>query len=144
MNSSQSVEQRPLPVTEAVLDASAVLARLQDEPGAHIVDAALERGTCVISAVNLAEVGARLSDRGASPAAVSAGLAALPLAVVAFDEATALATAALRPSTRQAGLSLGDRACIALAESLGVPVITCDLAWQDLSLAVPVLLARAT
>lgn len=130
-------------MVEAVLDASAVLARLQDERGAEVVDAVLERGPCAISAVNLAEVGARLSDRGATPAAIEAGVAAFPLEIIAFDEAAAYASALLRPPTRQAGLSLGDRACITLAETLSVPVITCDRAWQQLSLTVPVILARA-
>ncbi len=132
------------PMVEAVLDASAVLARLQDEPGAEVVDTALERGPCAISAVNLAEVAARLSDRGATPAAIEAGLAAFPLEIIAFDEAAAYASALLRPSNHQAGLSLGDRACIALAETLSVPVITCDPAVDNFrSLCPPSSPARA-
>lgn len=95
-----------------------------------------------MSVVNLAEVATRLVERGAVREDLDRVFGPLGIEMYAFATESAFSAALLRPSTRQAGLSLGDRACIALAESLSVPVITCDRAWQALSLSVPVILAR--
>lgn len=117
-----------------VLDASALLAYLREEPGADVVAEAIAGGV-VISTVNLAEVFSRSADRGADPAKLAAkltqsGLLDGAITVEPFTAADAIDVAHLRPLTRDAGLSLGDRACLALARRLGAPVLTADTAWQ--------------
>ena len=131
-------------MTEVVLDASALLAVLLQEPGAEIVERALDAGPCGISAVNLAEVVTKLVDRGGDEKTIRAGLDALQLDIRPFDEALAIDAGMLRPLTRPLGLSLGDRACIALARSLDLPVMTADRKWDRLDLGIAVLLARPT
>lgn len=123
-----------------VFDASVVLAFLGNEPGgdgatAHLPGAA-------ISAVNLAEVASKLADRGMDSSIIAQVLENLGLHVVPFDTPAAHATAALRGPTRRAGLSLGDRACLALAQALGLPVMTADSSWAGLDLGVDVQLIR--
>jgi ribonuclease VapC len=118
-----------------VLDASALLAYLRDEPGAEVVSEAIAGGTAV-SAVNLAELLSRVADRGRDPAALvermtEGGLLGGAIAVESFTTADAVETARLRPLTRKAGLSLGDRACLALARRLEAPALTADLAWSE-------------
>jgi ribonuclease VapC len=117
-----------------VLDASALLAYLREEPGADVVAEAIAGGV-VLSTVNLAEVFSRSADRGADPAKLAAtltqsGLLDGAIAVEPFTATDAIDVAHLRPLTRDAGLSLGDRACLALARRLGAPVLTADTAWQ--------------
>lgn len=121
-----------------VLDASALLAYLRDEPGADVVADAVATGA-VISTVNLGEVLSRVADRGADPARVARqmtdrGLLGGALAVEPFTTADAIEIARLRPLTRDLGLSLGDRACLALASRLDAPVLTADSAWSTLDL----------
>jgi ribonuclease VapC len=110
-----------------VLDASALLALLQDEPGAERV-AELLSGAAM-SAVNLSEVVAKLIDHGMPAADVREALDGLPLDVHAFDREAAFAAGELRRITRGAGLSLGDKACLALAARLDVAAVTADRAW---------------
>lgn len=119
-----------------VLDASAVLALLQAEPGWEAVLARVEHGGCCMSAVNVTEVLTRLIDRGLSGSDAEAAFDALELAVSAFDDAAARACAALRPATRGLGLSIGDRACLALAQALQLPALTVDRAWVQLDCGV--------
>ena len=123
-----------------VLDASALLALINAEPGAEIVAAAL--GEAAIGAVNLAEVVTKLIDLGVPAADAWSETASLVPVVVDFGPELANATARLRAATRQAGLSLGDRACLALAKRLGQPVLTTDRAWGDLSIGVEIRLIR--
>ena len=118
------------PEGTVVLDASAVLALLGDEPGAEAVLAALPRAT--ISAVNLSEVVAKLAERGMPEEAIRAALDGLDLDPRPFDAAAAHAAGALRPATRAAGLGLGDRACLALAARLGAMALTADPGWAAL------------
>ncbi len=125
---------------DVVLDASAVLAAVNNEPGADIVAGYMT--DAAISAVNLTEVLSRLSDFGLDDEACRAVLAALNLRVVPFDEAAALETGKLRAATRSLGLSLGDRACLALARSLKACVVTADRTWSRLALDVEVRLIR--
>ena len=103
--------------TGVVLDASAVLALLQQEPGATRVAALLPDAW--ISAVNLSEVVAKLIDHGVPADALVPALWQLSLRVQAFDSDAAIRAGELRAATRPLGLSLGDRACLALAQSLG-------------------------
>jgi ribonuclease VapC len=120
----------------SIIDASALLALLQAEPGQDLVASALDAAGAAISAVNLSEVVAKLRDNDATESDISEvvdGLASNGLEVVAFDEALALASGFLRPVTRAAGLSLGDRACLALGRARGEPVLTADRAWVDVA-----------
>ena len=119
-----------------VLDASALLCLLHDEKGAGRVAQALSRS--VVSAVNLSEAIAKLADAGLSAQRISAALEALQLAVVAFDEEQATLAGLLRPKTKRAGLSLGDRACLALGQLRKAMVLTCDKRWSSLDLGIAV------
>lgn len=114
-----------------ILDASAVLALLADEPGAEAVEAALAE-VASISAVNLAEVVSILSDRGMPTGEIAMAIAALGLGVEPFGEVDAYEAGALRAATKSLGLSLGDRACLALARGSGGRVLTADRSWSNL------------
>ena len=127
-------------MSEIVLDASALLALFHGEPGAGRVIEALP--SAVIGAVNLAEVAAKLQERGMPDDRVRANIEALELTVVPFGGQLAIQTGLLRATTRHAGLSLGDRACLALARSRGATALTTDRAWQALDIGVSVALAR--
>jgi len=123
-------------VSEIVLDASAVLAWLKDEPGHQEVEAVLPEA--VISAVNLSEVMAKLVEGGMpEPKAISI-LEELGLEVVPFDTDLAFRAGALRPLTKPLGLSLGDRACLALGIYLALPVMTAERNWQNLPLPISI------
>jgi PIN domain nuclease of toxin-antitoxin system len=126
-------------MTDVVLDASAVLAMIREEPGA--ADVATRLVGARLSTVNLAEVAQRLADQWPD-AQVGAVLAAFPSEVVDLDRATAMRAGLMRRTTKVHGLSLGDRACLALAERLGLPVLTADRAWAELDLGVEVVLIR--
>jgi PIN domain nuclease of toxin-antitoxin system len=126
-------------MTEVVLDASAVLALLRDEAGGAEVDARLSGAK--LSAVNLAEVAQRLNDQWPDELVASV-LAKVPYDVVDFNASLAIRAGLLRRVTRAKGLSLGDRACLALAERENLPVLTADRAWAELDLAVEVVLIR--
>ena len=95
-----------------------------------------------MSTVNLSEVLGRFSRDGRDATGVLAAVASSPVRLVDFDSAHAAAAADLLPATRHAGLSLGDRACLGLARTLGVPALTADRAWQGLSVEVEVRLIR--
>lgn len=128
------------PVADFVLDASAVLAMIHGEPGEDLVRR-LSSGSFV-SAVNVAEVGSRLADRGVSQAEVRESIRAAGLQVAAFDADLAYVSGSLRSATRHLGLSLGDRACLALALQRALPVLTADRAWSNLNVGVDVHLIR--
>lgn len=123
-----------------VLDSSALLALLLDEPGWPLVSEMLR--SAIISSVNFSEIVSRLQDRGFSDSQIDLVLRPLPLAVVAFSKEQAVAAGQLRRSTRSAGLSLGDRACLALALETGGVAITADRAWTGLDIGVDVRLIR--
>jgi PIN domain nuclease of toxin-antitoxin system len=118
-------------VADIVLDSSAVLAMLWGEPGGEQVAAVAD--VAAISANNIAEVATKLADKGVPQDTVVATLADLELEVHDVDMAMAICIGALRASTRAAGLSLGDRSCLALAKALGVPAVTTDRAWADIA-----------
>lgn len=125
-----------------VLDASAVLAVYYDEPGADQVRATLPGG--LMSSVNYTEVIGKCLDRGEAMSSVLRKLAAMGVAVVAHDLHLAQRTGALRPLTRRFGLSLADRACLALAERERMPILTADRSWKslDLDLGIDIRLIR--
>jgi ribonuclease VapC len=129
-----------------VLDASALLAYLQDEPGAGTVEEALDAGA-LMNIVNYAEVLSRLADAGEEPAVAHARLGAqgligglVQLVPLAAEDTVVIAE--LRPATRAHGLSLGDRACLATALRLERPVLTADRLWATLDVGVAVRLIR--
>ena len=117
----------------AVLDASAVLAFLFGETGASTVQNLLK--TSAMSTVNVAEALSRLVDRGVTAEEAARSIDELHLDIRSFSLAQARRTAALRAATRTAGLSLGDRACLALAAELQVPAMTADRAWRSIATA---------
>ena len=127
-------------MAEVVLDASAILALLRREPGFEKVAAVMDEAR--VSAVNLAEVGSFLAKAGHSVTEMRATLDSLRLAVVDFDEQQAIEAARLRPLTVSIGLSLGDRACLALAGLRGLPAMTTDRSWATLELGVDVSVVR--
>ena len=110
-----------------VLDASALLALLLREPGGERVRRELP--TASMCTVNLAEVVAHFARNEAGAADVHDALDPLPFERVDFDEALALDCGMMLSVTRELGLSLGDRACLALARRLGLGVLTADRAW---------------
>ncbi len=115
-------------MSEAVLDASALLALLNEEPGHEIVASVISEA--VISAVNLSEVVGKLADQGIADQELRRAIDALGLGVIPFDEAQAYAAGLMRPVTRRAGLSLGDRACLGLARLRKAPAYTTDRGWR--------------
>ena len=117
-------------MSEVVLDASAILAVLNREPGAEAILPMLTFG--LISSVNYAETLSKLVDQGASGDQARAAFFELGVDVADFDRSLADRAGELRSITRHRGLSLGDRACLALAEREGVPVVTTDRNWSDI------------
>lgn len=100
----------------SVLDASAVLAYLQQERGQERVEAALDDGPCWMTTVNICEVIGKLCEKGMPPKEAEATIDDLGLIVVNFDANLARLAAFMRVRTKSIGASLGDRACLALAE----------------------------
>lgn len=123
-----------------ILDASAVIALLRNEAGARAVTEAHENAW--ICAVNVTEVVSKLIDNGGRPDTALRTVANLGYKVVDFSVDLALRAGVLRTSTRAHGLSLGDRACLALAERERLPVLTTDRAWASLDLGIEVVLIR--
>ena len=128
-------------MSKVVLDASALLALLNKEPGNEFVAEFIENGA-IMSAVNLSEVVAKLSEAGLPEETIHDVLDALGLTIVEFDRTSAYIVGLLRPATRQAGLSLGDRACLALARQLNLSAVTTDRIWENLSLGIQIQVAR--
>jgi ribonuclease VapC len=124
----------------SVLDASALLALLQGEPGGDIVQKLVK--TAVMSSVNWSEVIQKGLDRQVEVQGLRQELEALGFRIVPLSVEQAETTALLRSSTRHAGLSLGDRACLALAIELELPAITVDRAWKDLEIRVEIQVVR--
>ena len=116
-----------------VLDASAVLAVLNGKRGEKKVIPLLPES--VIASVNLSEVAAKLLEAGMDETNAQIAVSVLGIGEVAdFTEDLAWDAARLRPLTKQYGLSLGDRACLALARKLNVPAVTADKEWSKLKL----------
>jgi ribonuclease VapC len=123
-----------------VLDASAVLAMLWHERGGDRV-AAISEDT-IVSVVNLSEVVAKMLDRGFTETQAREVADQIESTVIPFDEGQALSAGLLRATTRARGLSLGDRACIALALARGARIMTADRAWVDLDAGVVIEVIR--
>lgn len=110
--------------SKVVLDASALLCLLNDEPGADKVINVLTRS--VLGTTNLAEVVSKLRERGLTLDEVQEALGGLHLDVRPLSPSQAMTIGDLRPATKPLGLSLGDRACLALALDLGAELFTTD------------------
>lgn len=124
---------------KAVLDASALLAYFQDEPGGEVVEAVLPES--VISSVNWAEVVQKLIVAGVVVDGMREDLQSLGLAIAPFLPEDGTMTGQWQ-QTRQYGLSLGDRACLSLGLRLNVSILTSDRAWTNLSLTLDVRMIR--
>lgn len=114
-----------------VLDASVIIAAVLGEPGGDdvfdMVDSAL------VSAVNVAEVYTYASVNGLPTDAFDAFFAETGIEIAPFDHDLAVSTGRLVAITRKIGLSLGDRACLALAKARGATVLTADRPWEKVA-----------
>lgn len=118
-------------VADVVLDASAILAVIFDEPGGDRVAAHLPGA--LVSTVNIAEVATRLLAFDMPPDTVETVIDHLQLSIEPYDYEQARGTALLRATTHSAGLSLGDRACLALSKARQAAALTADQAWQAIA-----------
>ena len=123
-----------------VLDASALLAYLLQEPGAEVVDGLLSDAR--MTSVNWAEVVQKSLSAGVEVQGMREELQALGMQVEPFLATDGECAGQLWPLTRQQGLSLGDRACLSLGLRLGLTVVTCDRAWAELPLELGVQVLR--
>jgi ribonuclease VapC len=128
------------PRTTMVLDASAVLALLAEEPGADEVEVLLDGSA--MSALNVSEVLQKSIQHGVDTEGLEYDLQALGVEVHPFDLVHARAAAELWELAPEAGLSLGDRACLSLAAGLGAVAVTTDRRWSSLELGVSVRAVR--
>ena len=113
-----------------LLDASALLAFIQEEQGAEAVDAVLE--TSLMSAVNFSESAARIAARGIDPRPVLSDILEFGLDVLDFDFRCSMALIDVQAHERRIGvrLSLGDRCCLATAMAEELPILTADREWS--------------
>lgn len=116
-----------------LLDASAILGYLNDEPGKETIETLLLQGNACISVVNWAEVMTKLCDWGMTAEQGAEVMERLALRIEPFTPKIACETARLRPLTRELGLSLGDRACLATASVCRCAVVTGDRPWLKLA-----------
>jgi PIN domain nuclease of toxin-antitoxin system len=121
-------------MSEVVVDASAILALLNQEIGSEEVLNFI--GKAAISTVNLSEVIAKLADTGIPEEDIRQIISNLNLEVISFHEEQALKAGMLRPITKSIGLSFGDRACLSLGIFLNQPVLTTDRLWSNISIGV--------
>ena len=119
-----------------ILDASAVLALLFEEPGAERVQPYVGSGS--LSVVNYSEVVARLSEHGVAADMIDGEIDRASLTLLEFDRSIAQAAGLLRSITKDYGLSFADRACLATALAFDRPVVTADRAWARLNIGVTV------
>ena len=125
-------------MSKVVLDTSAVLAYLFEEAGADTVSVVLEAASGLMSTVNYAELVSKLTDHGMPSSAIEETLSNLDLELLAFDAQQAFVTGELRAVSKAFGLSLGDRACLALGIVLQIPVLTADRIWLEIPVQIEV------
>lgn len=123
-----------------VLDASAVLAYLHREPGWDKVRAAI--GEACIGAVNWSEIAQKATRKGLNVETARVLLTEVGLTIVPFSARQAEVAAHLWEKTHSRGLSLADRACLALAMEQQAPVLTADRVWRELDLGIEIRLVR--
>jgi PIN domain nuclease of toxin-antitoxin system len=117
---------------KVVLDASALLALIQNEKGADVIKPLLKRA--VMSTINVAEVLTTLQRVDIFPKDAITFVADIVQEIVSFDIEQAQCVAELQPFVRHKGLSLGDRACLALGQKLQAPIYTADKIWGELQI----------
>ena len=127
-------------MSDIVFDASALLALIRGEPGADVVASHL--GRAAMSSVNVAEVYGRLLREAFRPEEFRRDIEAIDFKLHSFDAEQAFLAGRFEPATRPLGLSLGDRACLALALSLGVPALSGDRRWAGTKVGVEINLFR--
>jgi ribonuclease VapC len=127
-------------MARTVLDASALLAFINREPGAERVTAVL--GEAAISTVNFSEVVTKLALRNRSPQRILDELTEFELEIVDFNRALAEVAGLLATATRGQGLSLGDRACLALARRENAVALTADNAWRQVQVGIEIQFIR--
>lgn len=131
-------------MSKSVFDASALLAYYYDEPGGNIVESALSKGA-VISTANWVEVLSKCSREGEDLGELVSKIAPQKfygLVVSPITENDALKAAELYLPTKNFGLSLGDRICLALGLNLGLTILTADRVWKNLNLDIPIVMIR--
>jgi PIN domain nuclease of toxin-antitoxin system len=128
-------------MNEVVFDASAILALLQQEPGAEKLTEKI-REKAVASTVNLAEVQGKLVKKGMPPEMAWENALAAVAEAEPFTSRQASIAGSLIPKTEKLGLSLGDRSCLALAIALNAPVYTTEQVWRNLKIGVPIHVIR--
>ena len=126
--------------TLVVLDSSAILAVIKAESGWDKVAAVLPGAA--ITAVNAAEIFSKLVEWQMTEDEQNKYQSLLHDMIAPYDYDLALRTGALRRSTKSRGLSLGDRACLAFAQKLGVPAMTADKAWAGLDIGIEIRVIR--
>lgn len=124
-------------VVACAIDTSAILAHLQGEAGGDVVLDWLERGAAA-SILNVQELASKLAEAGVERGQVEATVADLSLDVRPITLELALDAGFMRADAGRRGLSHGDRACLALARSLGLPAVTADRPWADVAPALGV------
>jgi ribonuclease VapC len=124
----------------SILDASALIALLHAEPGSDAVLNAIADGAAM-SVVNWAETLSKVAADGDDPQTVATALDGM-FTREQLTDVDCIEIARLRPLTRRRGLSLADRACLALGARLGIPVLTADRDWADLNIGITVQLIR--
>ena len=128
-------------MTEVVIDASALLAFLKSEERAlHDLESLLPKA--LISSVNFCEVATVLGSLGMPEKTIEEVVEETVSKIVSFDSSQALVAAGLRELTKPYGLSLGDRACLALGLTHKLPVYTADKIWKKIDLDIPIELIR--
>ena len=125
-------------MTPYILDTSALLAHLWKEPGEARVTQLLSTERCLLGATNLAELVSKVIERGLPASEVPVLISSLNVEIIPLTHDQAALTGILRQSTRHLGLSLGDRACLALAKIQDGVAITADRPWQTLDLSVAI------
>jgi ribonuclease VapC len=128
------IAERNLKLSKYVLDASAILALLNNENGCEIV--ARKINDSIVNSVNLSDVVAKLNDYSIPEKVIKSILSKLNLNIIPFDEILAIKAGNLRNLTKIKGLSLGDRACIATGILFKLPIITTDRIWEELDIKV--------
>lgn len=127
-------------MSEYVLDASAVLAFLLQEPGGEQIGRILTRS--ILTSVNSAEVATRLAEAAMPADEIEETINSLNCWIAPVSADVGLQAGLMRLSTRHKGLSLGDRVCLAFARHEGLPVYTADRPWADLDVGVDIRLIR--
>jgi ribonuclease VapC len=119
-------------MNKVILDSSALLALIKNENGSEVVEPLL--GKIVMSAINIAEVAGILVDLGMSHEECINSIEPFVDLIVPLDMQQSFEIAFLKKLTKDKGLSIGDRACIALGIQMGLPIYTADKIWQNLNL----------